>query len=181
MSAPFARRRPQSERTVDVYPRAMLLRDRDQRFKLIIRARVDITRLQEDDRRRAGRFRQLRRKRSRDQFAVVVHRQVDDVRMAQAKQTNGAFKRSVTLIAGNDANGRRAVQSLAFDVSVTLRQQRVPRSGETRHVRHLASGDDREAGVRRQSENFFEPFADGLFDDRRGGTGRIERGVLLPR
>src|SRR5687768_13931719 len=72
MSAPFARRRPQSERTIDVYPRAILLRDRDQRFKLVIRTRVDITRLQKDDRRRAGRFRQLRRERSRDQFAVLV-------------------------------------------------------------------------------------------------------------
>src|SRR5262245_16427443 len=91
----FARRGPQPERAIDVHPRPVLMSNRDQRLKLVIRASVDVTGLQKNNRRRFRIFRELRRESARDEPAAVVDWKIDDVRTAQAEQSHRAFKRSV--------------------------------------------------------------------------------------
>src|SRR5260370_6569482 len=84
------------------------------------------------------------------------------------------------LTAREDTNRRRAVQPALLDIPSTFGKQRMARGRETGRVRHLASGDEREARIRTQSEDFFQPAAGNLFDNRRRGSGSIYSGILIP-
>jgi hypothetical protein len=162
-----------------VHPRTRLRGRVAHRCKVVARARVDLARLRADDRRRVTRAQdggQLAR----------VHRPVPavrhdlDRRRAQPQQSHGAVDRDVAAGADDDPDGRRARQPVLAHVPALGRQHVVARSGQARHVRHLAAGHQRERGARRQPEELQQPAARHLGDDGgRRGDGEAAR-VLVP-
>ncbi len=61
------------------------------------------------------------------------------------------------------------------------REQRVARGRQAGGVRHLAAGDQGEAGAGRQPEHLLQPAAGHLLGDRRRRRAGVERAVLVPR
>ena len=55
--------------------------------------------------------------------------------------------------AGDDAHARRALQALRFDVPAGAAQHLVTRRGEAREVRHVAAGDEADAGRAREESS----------------------------
>ena len=68
-----------------------------------------------------------------------------------------------------------------LDVPAGVLEDGVARRRQAREVRHLTARDQAVAGAGRQAEQVDEPRADGLLDDGRGRTGRIQPRVLVPR
>src|SRR5260370_25875481 len=113
------------------------------------------------------------------QSALGVSRKITYVLASQSQKPNGSFESAVPVIGGQDANGRSAVESLPFDVPSTFGKQRMTRRGETSGVRHLASTDQREAGLRGQPKNFLEPRTGHLFGNRGRGRAGIHCRILI--
>jgi len=82
--------------------------------------------------------------------------------------------------AGEDADGGRAGQAFLFYIPLLACQEGVAGSEEADDVRHLAAGDESEAGGRGEVEQVFEPCAGNFFDDGGGRGGGVHRGVLIP-
>ena len=76
---------------------------------------------------------------------------MENLPQAQAQETHGAIDGLMAQLATKDANGRRAVKALLLHVPAALCQQTLPGGGQAGDVCHLAAGDQREAGGRRQS------------------------------
>src|SRR5687767_5783473 len=119
----LTRRHPQSDRSVDVNPSAILFRDRYDRFEIVVRSKVDVARLQQNDRRHVGRLGEFCGECAWHESALIVDRQIDDVRMAEAKQTYRPLKRSVMSVTRQKSNRWRAGQAARFNIPVTFCQQ----------------------------------------------------------
>ncbi len=117
----------------------------------------------------------------RSERAIISRWQRVNIVESDSQQPRGAIERAVILVAGEDANLRRAGKPFALDIPSARFKQRVARSSKAGDVRHLAAGNKRETRRRRQSENFFQPPARNFFHHRGGGAGGVDRAILIPR
>ena len=111
-------------------------------------SRVEISRREDDDRRlRAGAQRGPERV-CRDASALV---RLDWLygALTEAEKPQRPVDRDVARRVREDADSRRAEQSIPFDVPSGIAQNARPCSGERRDVRHLAARDERERRVTR--------------------------------
>jgi hypothetical protein len=100
---------------------------------------------------------------------------------AEPEDPQRAVHGHVPLLAGQDADRRRADQAVPLDVVTDVGQHAMPRGGECGDVRHLAAGDERERHGRGQPQQVDQPCPGDLLE--RGGRRRRvrEAGVLVPR
>ena len=101
-------------------------------------------------------------------------------RVADPEQPQRAEHRHVHFAADHDAQRRRSVQAVRFDVPSGAPQHLVARRRQRREVRHVAAGDEADAGARRQAEQLQQPRAGDLFDDRRRRRQHVQAGGLIP-
>src|SRR6516165_1555530 len=108
-------RRPQSECPIHVDPCPMMVRYRNQRSKIVKRPGMKVAGLKHDNRRGDGMAvaKQLLQNTFRN-TALRICRDINDACGAQPEESNGAFDGSVTLIIGEDADRRSAVEAVAF-------------------------------------------------------------------
>jgi hypothetical protein len=86
----------------------------------------------------------------------------------------------VAVLAGQDAQLRRAGETAPLDIDAAILQQPVPGRCERRRMRHLAAGDQRERGGFGQAEQRLQPCAADFF---RYGSRRatdIGGAILVP-
>ena len=112
--------------------------------------------------------------------SLAVHLGRRDGPAPEPEQPQRTVDRDVALAADDDPDRRRSREPAALDVPARTLEHRVPGRGETRHVRHLAAGDERERGVGREPEKLQEPVTRDLLRHRRRGTSDDEPGVLVP-
>ena len=176
---PWARRRPEAERAVDVDPGSVRVGDRDDRLEVVERAGVHLAGLRADDQRLPGA--------GEDAFeelgahpALVVDRHDELLGPTDPEQPQRAGQRHVALLADDDPERRRAGETLLAEVVADPLVHGLTGGGERGDVRHLAAGHERERGVRRQPEQLEHPAARHRLERRDGGRRLREPGVLIP-
>jgi hypothetical protein len=90
MSVASTRRRPESERSVDVNPRAVLFGNWDQRLKIIECTDAEVACLEHDNSRYRGVLLQSIREGFRRQASIRIGLQADQVLFAQTQQTDSS-------------------------------------------------------------------------------------------
>ncbi len=176
----IACRRPQAERAIDVQPRAVRRGEIGDGVDRIERARVHVAGLRADNRRAALRL-QRRGQRIRLHPALIVGCDAHQLARAESDQPQRADRGRVHFVADHHAHARCALQAIRLDVPAGAAQQLVARGRERGEVRHVATGDEADAGAGGQSEELEQPAPRGLLDDRRRGRHHVEAGVLIPR
>ena len=144
-------------------------------------ARVDLTRLADDDGRAGADRLQLARERGGVDPAEAVAGDRVDRPPADPQVAQGAVDGDVALLAADDTDRRRARQAVLLDVPAGRAQHAVACRGEAGEVRHLAAGDEAVGDGRRQAEQLDEPGARNFLDHRRARPADVEAGVLVPR
>jgi hypothetical protein len=175
-----AGRSPHPERAIHVNPGPVTPGEGNQLLEWIECAEVDVAGLEQ---RYCGNRRiapQRRFQRLGPKTAMSVSGQIAYIGGAEAEQSHGALEGAMPLTARQNPNTRRAVETLLFDIPAALCQKRMARRGQTCHMRHLTSAHQREAGVRRQPEQFLEPVPGNFLDHRRRRPTGVQRGVLIP-
>src|SRR5581483_2862720 len=74
----------------------------------------------------------------------------------------------------------RPRQPLPLNIPAAFTQKPGTCGCQTRGVRHLAAGHQRERSVLRQPEQVFQPFTDSFFNNRRSGANGVHASVLVP-
>jgi hypothetical protein len=154
--------------------------ERDQLHEGIESANVEITRLEYDDRCYIWIPAQGVVQDRRRQSPVLVGRQVDNRCAPKAQQANGALDRAVPLVAADDAQSRRARQSVTLHVPARTCKEGIAGRREAGDVPHLGTGDQGEARRRWQPQQLFEPHPADLLQHGLRRTGRHRRRVLVP-
>src|SRR5262252_10326493 len=116
-------RRPQSESSVDVYPRARVASRRANLPRRIEGPRVHIARLNADDG-RAGKVGQ----RVCAHTPLTVNRHALDTRPPEAEKREGLENARMNFIADHDADRRGADQAVLFDIPARLQERGAPSS-----------------------------------------------------
>jgi hypothetical protein len=171
--------RPHAEGAVDVEPRARLLGCVGDRRQRIERAGVDVPELRADDRRSAAGSERTA-KRLDLHASLVVRRHRHDARRAHPQEPQRTIDRHVPLLAGEDADPRRAGEPVAPDVPAGVVQHLPARRRERGHVRELAAGHESGRDALGQAEQVAQPVDRHLLRDRGRGTGGVEPRVLIP-
>ncbi len=146
----------------------------------VVSANVEIGGLEHHDGRSVRTLFKRRVEGRGQQAAAIIDGQSDDVGRAQAQIADGALHGAVNLSAGKNADGRRAKEALLFHIPPATRQQTVAGGREAGGMRHLASGDEGEAGGGRQSQYLLEPAAGDLFHHGGGRPALVGDGILVP-
>ena len=172
-------RGPEPERAVDVHPGVRSVDCVRDRLEVVERARVDVARLRADDRRdapvdRGGKTLGLHP-------PLAVRAQHDLLLGADPEQAERAHDRHVACAAHDDAQRRRARESLSRKIPAGAAVDGVPRGRETRDVGHLTPGDERKRGMGGKPEQLEQPPAGDDLERRRRRRRLGETGVLVPR
>ena len=180
MPQPRRRGRPQAERAVDVHPGARLVRRLDRGAEVVERPRVDVARLQEDDRRAAARRQRLAERVDPDAALLVArHRRSGCPRPRyRPARSTVPCRSSPTMkrIGGTARHARR------LDVPAGAAQHLVTGGGHARELRHGRARRESDLAARREAEQVDEPLARELLGGHGAGRDRCASGgVLVPR
>ena len=157
----------------------MAARDVGDRLERIERAGVHVAGLRADDR-RCIRGADRRRERLRTHPSLFVRSHAHQLTRTDAEHSQGANHRHVHFVADDNAQLRRILQSVGFDVPARPPEKLMSSRGERREVRHVAAGHEGNARVSGQAEQIDEPSPGDLFDDRCRRRHHKKRRVLVP-
>ena len=143
------RRRPEAERAVDVHPRAA--RVRASSTIAPSGSLAPVLTLPACAQTIVGPSRPCERgvERVRAHAALIVDGDELDLLGAEPEIPQRADRGDVHFVAGDHAHARRALQAVRLDVPAGAAQHFVPRRRQAGEVRHVAAGDEADAGVAR--------------------------------
>ena len=171
---------PEPERAVDVQPGPCVRTERGDLLERVEGTGVHLACLGTDDGRTARAAKCLVQ-RGNLHAALPVDLEADRASVPEPEQPERPVDRDVALSAGEDRDGRRPGETVRLHVPADALEHGVASRGETRHVCHLAPGDEGERRGRRDPEQLLEPLARDLLDDRRRRAADDEARVLIPR
>ena len=174
--------RPQTERAVDVQPRAMVARDvarsrRADRTRRCSRCRPARTRSSVDRRCRRARARARPPSSGPDRQPSLVRPGATRSRSAAARAIADTWTSSPTMTRSFGACCRPSASTSQPGAA----QQFVARGRQRGEVRHAAAGHKAGARGLRQAEQLEQPPRRDFFDDRGGRRHHEQRAVLIPR
>lgn len=140
---------------------------------------LKVGRIQDEDR-RTGRARYRLFQRRRCDPSRIIGREWLDRPAAQAEKARRAIDRAMSFLTRQNGQTRRAEESVLLHVPFAALQQRMARSGEAGRMRELTAGREGEGGFARQIQQFLDPCAGYVLDDRGGRAAGVERRILVP-
>ena len=174
-----AGRCPETDCAVDVEPRAGCRRRVCSSVEVVEGAGVDVAGLDTDDRRPVCPA-ELVPERFHDHPALLVGRNLMDGGSADSEEPQRPVERRVSILPGDHADQRRAVQAVTLYIPSNTGKEVVTGRGETGEVSHLPAGDESERGALGQAEQLLQPSSGDLLDDSRRGRRERQTGVLIP-
>ncbi len=169
---------PQAEGTVDVHPCTVVVREGRRRAERVEGTRVQVARLQADDRRPVpGRERHLER--VQPDAALVVGG--NGRRRSEAQVAQGQVHRAVPLLPDEHPHVRGAGETEPVEVPAAGGEHVLPPRGEAGEVGHRGTGDEADVGVRRQSQQVEHPGRRGLLRGDGARSREAHAAVLVPR
>lgn len=112
--------------------------------------------------------------------SLIVHRHPLNPVRTETEHAEGHEDRGVGLLADDHLDLRGTIEAGGLHVPTEIAEHGVPTGGEAHEVRHGPAGDEAEAGIGRQTEEFLEPSAGDLLDHGNRRRGRIVARILVP-
>ena len=167
---------PQPERAVHVQPGAALVRRPAHFAHRIARAGVHVARLYANDRPRVEGGQPVR-----PHPPLTIGRHPHHATATQSEEAERFHHAHVHLVAHDNGKRWSAEQPIGLHVPARPLEQRVPRRGEAREVRHRRARDEPAGGLRRQMQRLQQPAQGHRLERRRARREHCYSRVLIPR